>query len=293
MADSFLPPPGPPPPKVPEGWKAIWNDQYKEWFYVNLHTKQSQWDKPEAPALDPSSPQSAPPDDVPPSYSPGANAPVGSGTDVKSQNLQSNNPYAQNVAESDEEMARRLQEEENAGRSGDKSRGASDSYYNTASQGYPASPSYSNAQPQQQQQGLQTSVDRGGGRSNSFFGKLKEKLANPPQRPMGAPMMGYNAGGYPPRQQYYNYPPQGQYGGYPQQGYGGYGGYPQQGYGYPMGMGQPVRKKHGLGAGGAAALGIGGGLIGGALLADGINDMQEDAYDQGFDDGADFDGGDF
>ena len=30
MAD-FLPPSGPPPPKVPEGWKAVWNEQYKEW----------------------------------------------------------------------------------------------------------------------------------------------------------------------------------------------------------------------------------------------------------------------
>lgn len=30
MAD-FMPPSGPPPPKVPEGWKALWNDAYKEW----------------------------------------------------------------------------------------------------------------------------------------------------------------------------------------------------------------------------------------------------------------------
>lgn len=31
MAD-FAPPSGPPPPKVPEGWKALWNEQYKEWY---------------------------------------------------------------------------------------------------------------------------------------------------------------------------------------------------------------------------------------------------------------------
>lgn len=31
MAD-FVSPSGPPPPKVPEGWKAQWNEQYKEWF---------------------------------------------------------------------------------------------------------------------------------------------------------------------------------------------------------------------------------------------------------------------
>ncbi|KFX90576.1 hypothetical protein O988_08126, partial [Pseudogymnoascus sp. VKM F-3808] len=47
MAD-FEAPAGPPPPKVPEGWKAQWNEQYKEWFYVNLYTKKSQWDKPTA-----------------------------------------------------------------------------------------------------------------------------------------------------------------------------------------------------------------------------------------------------
>jgi hypothetical protein len=27
----FASPDGPPPPKVPAGWKAQWNEQYKEW----------------------------------------------------------------------------------------------------------------------------------------------------------------------------------------------------------------------------------------------------------------------
>lgn len=27
----FEAPLGPPPPKVPEGWVARWNEQYKEW----------------------------------------------------------------------------------------------------------------------------------------------------------------------------------------------------------------------------------------------------------------------
>lgn len=31
MAD-FAAPAGPPPPKVPEGWVARWNEQYKEWY---------------------------------------------------------------------------------------------------------------------------------------------------------------------------------------------------------------------------------------------------------------------
>lgn len=48
MAD-YAPPTGPPPPRVPEGWKAVFNDQYKEWYtslsfsslynlLVNTHT---------------------------------------------------------------------------------------------------------------------------------------------------------------------------------------------------------------------------------------------------------------
>lgn len=301
MAD-FAPPSGPPPPKVPEGWKAVWNDQYKEWFYVNLHTKQSQWDKPVAPAT--VSGDSA----GPPAYSPGSNAPTGAGTDTKSQNLHSNNPYSSNVAESDEAMARRLQEEENSRSTADRSRGASDSYYNSP-QNYPPSPNNPNSAPQYQQ----ATADRGSSSGGGFLNKIKDKLSNPPQRQggMGAPMMGYNAGGYPPQQQRYGggYPQQG-YGGYPQQGYGGYpqqgyGGYPQQGYGGGM---MPQKRKGGLGAGGAAALGVGGGLVGGLLLADGIEHLEDNSYDQGYDqgydngqdqgdfggdDGGDFGGGDF
>lgn len=30
--NEFAPPTGPPPPKVPEGYKAVWNAEYKEWF---------------------------------------------------------------------------------------------------------------------------------------------------------------------------------------------------------------------------------------------------------------------
>lgn len=67
--------------------------------------------------------------------------------------------------------------------------------------------------------------------------------------------------------------------------------------------GQP--QKSGMGAGTAAALGVGGGLLGGALLAnafeggddvdayregmaDGYNDGYGDGFGDGFDDGADF-----
>lgn len=33
--NEYAPPSGPPPPKVPEGYKAVWNADYKEWFYVS------------------------------------------------------------------------------------------------------------------------------------------------------------------------------------------------------------------------------------------------------------------
>lgn len=103
MSD-FAPPVGPPPPKVPEGWKAVWNEQYSEYFYVNLYTKQSQWEKPTEPVY-PSS--EAPPQGPPPPR-----------TDNSSR-LSSNNPYAgsaekgrsSNDISEDERLAKRLQEE--------------------------------------------------------------------------------------------------------------------------------------------------------------------------------------
>lgn len=42
----LAPPSGPPPPEVPPGWIARWDPRYQTFFYVNLATKQSQWDKP-------------------------------------------------------------------------------------------------------------------------------------------------------------------------------------------------------------------------------------------------------
>lgn len=117
MAD-FAPPPGPPPPKVPEGWKAVWNPQYNEWFYVNVYTKQSQWDKPTEPVYPPGE---APPAGAPPGYAPPASGAVGgypSATNEKG-GFGSNNPYA-NTSE-DEALARRLQEEEQARANGHSS----------------------------------------------------------------------------------------------------------------------------------------------------------------------------
>jgi len=288
MSD-YLPPTSPPPPKVPEGWKAVWNEQYKEWFYVNLFTKQSSWEKPTEPAPRPG--DDAPPAAPPPSYSTGPNdANVG---DVKKP-LESNNPYNPSLQsggshETDEQVARRLQQEEEQ-----RNRGAGDSYYHNASTanpagiqgGYPGAP-----QPM--------SPNSSSGGKKGFLGKLLGKASG------GGSSGGYgHQGGYPQQQQYGGYPQQQQYGGgYPQYGQGpGYGyGQPGPGYGggYGGGYGRPPpRKGGGMGVGGAAALGVGGGLLGGMLIADAVNDGQQDAYQDGYDDGGggggdDFGGGDF
>lgn len=291
MSD-FAPPSGPPPPHVPEGWKAVWNDQYQEYFYVNLHTKQSTWEKPTEPAY-PGHESS----DMPPDYTHGGSAPVGAGSDMKKTPLESNNPYGQNVAESDEAFARRLQEEENARRgAGSGDHGGSHDYYGSGSAGYgqnyqqPSPGGYLGAPDYNSQQQQRPGTERE--KSGGLFGKLKNKIAlggsshgRPPG--MSSSMLGGMGGGH--SQQYGGYPQHGYGGGYPQQGYGGY---PQQGYGGGYGAGygqpmygQPVRRKGGMGPGGAAALGVGGGLVGGMLLADAIDD--HDDYQEGYDDGMD------
>lgn len=271
MAD-YAPPAGPPPPKVPEGWKAVFNDQYKEWFYVNIYTKQSQWDKPTEPIYPPGE---APPDGAPPGYDPH--------TAQATTEKGSNNPFLPQQhsgagpapgASSDEEYARQLQEQENARAT--SSGGMNSNYYNG-----PPQPQY--GQSSQYDQQLPPRQEKKG-----LLGKLSSKLSgsSSSSRQYG----GYPGGGYPqqyPRQQYgYGHGPPGPYG-YGQPGYGApYGG----GYGGGYG-GYPPRRSGGMGAGGGAALGLGAGLLGGALIADSINDGQEDAYQEGYDDGGGGDDG--
>ncbi|KAI1844152.1 hypothetical protein JX265_002926 [Neoarthrinium moseri] len=300
MAD-FEAPSGPPPPKVPEGWVARWNDQYKEWFYVNTYTKKSQWDKPTAPAVNPN-------DDAPPGPPPGYSA--GSGpapSDAKT------NPFVNDATRpgshqesADERYARQLQEEENARAGGSSSGGAAASYLNSGSPAPPQSHS-----PYPDQLPARPGDTRGGGSSSDKAKGLIGKLfGSGKQKPQGygggypgqQPQYGYGSPG--PQQGYYNGPPQqqGYYGGPPpQQGYyGGQGGYPQGGYGggYQQGYGGRPAKSGGGGMGmmGGAALGLGAGVLGGALIAHEIDESQEEAYADGYNDGdngGDFDGGDF
>jgi len=258
MAD-FVPPPGPPPPTLPAGYKAVWNDQYNAWFYVNIYTKKSQWDKPTQPVYPDGS---TPPPGPPPGFAGGA--------DTK-------NPYVNNTAapDSDAALAARLQAEENARGS---SRDAQSDYQNT-----PMPQTYPNQPPVDQQR------SKGG-----FLGKLFGGKSSASPQQYGAPQQQYRpqqqyGGGYPTQgfqqQNYSGYPPQGGYGGPPPGGYGGGGGY--GGYAQPP---QPA-KSGGMGVLGGAALGVGGGLIGGMLIEDAIDDHdqneQQEGYNQGYEQGED------
>jgi len=272
MSD-FAPPAGPPPPKVPEGWKAQWNAQYQEWFFVNIYTKKSQWDKPTAPVY-PSSDDGAPAG-PPPGYSGGgANS---NPTDYKTNPYDTSRaPGSTNNLDEDAALAARLQAEEDARAargSGSTSRNAQQDYQNT-----PMPP-----QTPQQYQDLPPRDTKPRG----FLGKLLGKASgSSPQPQYGG--YGGNQYGRPPQQAYgYGGPPPQQYGGYPPQGYGpppgGYGG----GYGGGYQQPPPRQSGGGMGAMGGAALGLGGGLIGGMLLEDAIQDHDQNEYQQGYDQGQD------
>ncbi|OWZ43951.1 hypothetical protein C356_03366 [Cryptococcus neoformans c45] len=153
----------------------------------------------------------------------------------------------------------------------EKSYGASDSYYQSSTPqpaGHQQTPYQSASPGPQSQQGKKRGI---GGLFSKFNGN----------KPSGY-QQGYGQA-YPQQQQ--------QYGAYPQQQYG----YAQQ----PMYQQQPMYaqrpQRSGMGAGGAAALGVGGGLLGGMLIGDMISDSQHDAYMDGYQDGdmgGDMGGGD-
>ncbi|KAI0402401.1 hypothetical protein F4802DRAFT_600169 [Xylaria palmicola] len=292
------------PPEVPEGWIARWNAEYKEWFYVNTFTKKSQWDKPTAPAVDPYDAPAGPP----PGYAPGSNRgsmnPFAKGDTASSHSNAGSDSKSRYDEDADARLARQLQEQENARASS-----------TVASQGSTRGDSHSPF-PEQLPPRSSGGPEKARGLLGKFFGGSKNKQYDSYGGHGGgypghqsAPPQGYGYGGPPPPQQGYygGGPPPGQYGGgygqpAPQQGYG-YGGYGQQapyggGYGnYGGGYNNaPKKSGGGLGAAGGAALGLGAGLIGGALIADAIDDNEHEAYADGYNDGADggdFDGGDF
>lgn len=261
---------------------------------MNLHTKQSQWEKPTEPAYASSG---GPPPGAPPGYDNHQSQYTG----PEKGGYGSNNPYGGSSIHSagsshnvndDEAYARKLQAEEEArarqsGQSTART-GASDSYYGSGAPQYQSQgPQYQSQTPQYQSQPQYSNElpprDQDRGKKGGLLGKLLGKASGSSSRPQqGYPSGGMMGGGYP----------QQQYGGYPQQGYGGYP--PQQMYG------QPQRKTGGGMGMGGMALGAGAGLLGGALLMDGIDHMEDNAYDQGYENGGggddygndDFGGGD-
>ena len=273
---------------------------------MNIATGKSQWERPEAPASHPD----GPPNEPPPSYdhAGSAGSPAAAGVGDKKQSMASNNPYnpantlrntaSPNTIDDDARLAAKLQAEEDAragGASGSSNRdtgssGAAGDYYNGPSGPQPTGPGYA---PSPSSQGPAPEQKRSkGGFFSKLMGKSSGSSSRPPPQPQYAsypqqpPHPGYHPG-YSPQ------PPQPGYG-CPPGGYGGYGGYPQQGGYYPQ---QPPRKQGGgMGTAGAAALGVGGGLLGGMLIADAVEDHHD--YDDGgggWDggDGGDFGGGDF
>lgn len=331
---SFAPPPGPPPPSVPDGWKAQYDDRYKAWyipsqllptlsqkspslvnvltrnrFFIDLATGKSQWDNPQTP---PTAPPGPPPgSDLPPYEQSGPADPTAlasASAGEKKSNMSSNNPYnpvngpagvhGSSSMDEDARLAAKLQAEEDA-RGSRGVGGASDYYDNNAAQPQSNTPPY--ASQSQSQSPMPEKRSKGGflsklmgkasgsGSSSRPYQQQQQQQYYPQQQQQqyGGGGGGYG-GGYPQQG-----PPMG-YGGYPQQGYGGY---PQQGYGYQQQQQPQRRTGGGMGTAGAAALGVGGGLLGGMLIADAIDDHEDhDNYDNGgggYDDGGggDFDGG--
>ncbi|KAJ5820590.1 hypothetical protein N7474_006181 [Penicillium riverlandense] len=268
-------------------------------FYIDLATGKSQWEKPQAHAGNP-----APPD-APPSYDASSADPaaVASAGDKKQSAMLSNNPYnkpggrssqSPSMIDEDARLAAKLQAEEDArasGARGSNTPGASSDYYNE-----PPQPLGSSAGPSSSQSPGPMPEQK---RSRGFLGKLMGKSSSSSSRPP-PPQPQYGSYGPPPQQ---GPPPGGYYGGYPPQPQPGYGYPPGPGYGYPPQGGyypqqQPPRKS-GMGTAGAAALGVGGGLLGGMLLADAVEDMGDHndygngGYDNGGygDNGGDYGGG--
>lgn len=237
---------------------------YGHRFYVNIYTKKSQWEKPTQPAYE----HDAPPG-PPPGYSGGS---TGAVSDVK------HNPYEADKSSfggsshdisADEALARKMQaEEDERVRNGSGSRNAMTDYANTPLP--QSSQSYGQQQElpaREQKKGLFSKLLGGKSSSSSHqygqqsyggggYGHQQQQY---PQQGYGYPQQGYG-GGYPPQQQYGGYPPQQQYGGYQQ---------------------PPKKSGGGMGMMGGAALGLGGGLIGGMLLEDAIDDHQQEAYQDG------------
>jgi hypothetical protein len=223
---------------MPEGWVAKFDDRYQRFYYVNIATKKSQWDKPpgtvDAPVLGQGNSVSSK-GDRPPSYG----------------DERASSPRPRSIHSQREEFITKQPIQ---------------------------SPSQFPQPTQPQCLSASQPAAGSGSPSRGIASRLSSFLK--PRSPKPDPNY---------QQQYYG--TQQTYD--PQQGY-----YPQQGRPVyvqssgPAYVQEPPRRS-GLGVGGAAALGVGGGLLGGFLLADALEDHDDSVYQQGFDNGADYGDGDF
>ncbi|KAN0072576.1 WW domain protein [Elaphomyces granulatus] len=322
---SFAPPTGPPSPSVPRGWKAQYDGNYKQWFFVNLNTGVSQWEAPSEPAPDKDDVLAAP-NDPPPAYEQSGTAVSG---DLKTP-LASNNPYihpetisnngsnttnkgdgnSTQSVEEDARLAAQLQAQENA-RAVSPNNQASGSCAGNAS-GATVLPEPSALSPMSSQD-----QPRGKSSGGGFFSKLlgRSSSSNKPSGQYDQYSYPQGGGGSRPQQSGYGngsgshtgyYPAAGGYGGGggyaapgPAAGYQGYpgggGGYaaPATGYqGYPGGGGGYYNPaSSGSGGGSKHGIGTAGALAlgaGGGLLAGGLLGVAlEDEFgnDRSYDDG--------
>lgn len=277
-------------------------------FYVNIYTKESTWEKPTVPVF----PADDTPNAPPPGYRPGDGP---AHTDTKKNPYDDHTGGAQaggsSTVDEDARLAQQLQAEEDARARGGLGGAQPPAGYGSAYGGNSPNPQQGHSPYPSELPPRDTTRGKSSG---GFLGKLLSKASS--KQSGGNHGGGFGGGGYGQQQQYYQQqqgynqgPPMGY--GQPQYGQPQYGqpqyGQPQYGHGGGYGgggYGQPQRKQGGGGMGmmGGAALGLGAGVLGGALIADHINDEQQESYQDGYQDGQDgdyggggddFGGGDF
>jgi len=211
------------------------------------------------------------PSGPPPSYNAGGAAGANSGGHPQINHLGPEKPhhYDSTDTSSDAALARRLQAEENS-RAGPNtgsaypprptSRGAADDYYGGASGTGGVYPSGASNSAGGRMSDAQPAEKRG------LFSKLTGGGRPPQPSAQYAPQGGYYGQGVPQQQQQGRYGQPGMMGGGMMGGGMGMqqGGYYQQQPMQPQYVQQQAPQRHGMGMGGAA-LGIGGGLLGGML----------------------------
>ncbi|KAI9846162.1 MAG: hypothetical protein M1837_004276 [Sclerophora amabilis] len=263
MDSRFAPPTGAAPPSVPEGWTAQFNEQYQAWFYVNLHTKQSQWEIPTEPALP--GPARGVADGAPPSYDQRIASPGFHSEQNNGPAFSTNNPYASHHPNDDARLAAQLQAEEDArARGATSTSGAQNNYQNT-----PVPYAYD----QQQYAAAPHTEERSNHSRSSKSGLLGKLLGKVSSSSHGL----------------------GSSNGYGHQSHSGFGGYPprrRRGGGMGLGGGMAMGGGAGLLGGMALASGLGHGHHGHHGHHGGHGGYgYDDGYDQGMDDGGG--GGDF